>query len=163
MKRPVYVLLLVCLAWSVSAHASGLGGLMPDQVGELKRIELMTGAEAQAEVDTLHGKPLPAEESVVARYSRPDDVGVAKPAEVWVSKVASEKEARRQTGLMVHKMYENPRSPFKNPSRIDHAGLAVYRFEGMGQAHLIWFKDDLVFWVSVGPDDEAVMLEAFGE
>jgi hypothetical protein len=145
----------------VSVFAEDLSALMPEKVGELYRIQLLTGDAAQAEVDKLHGKALSATASVVARYSRTSDVGKVRPAEVWVSQVSSEKEARRQTGQMVHMMYENPRSPFKNPKRIEHGGQSVYRFVGMGQVHFIWFKGDLVFWISANPADESLMLGCF--
>lgn len=143
----------------LQAMADDLSGLMPESVGSMVRVQLLVGDEAQKAVDKLHGKSLPAEASVVAKYAVPD--AKERPAEVWVSRVSSEKEARRQTGQMVHLMYENPRSPFKNPSRIDHAGNAIYRFEGMGQSHLIWFKGDLVWWISVGESNEQEMLNAF--
>ena len=161
MRIPYSIILLVLLVLPGGAQADDLSDLMPESVGALKRIQLVTGPQAQAEVDRLHGKPLPAEASAVARYSRPDDVGTKRPAEVWVSRVASGKEARRQTGLMVHMMYENPKSPFRNPRRLDHQGMAVYRFEGMGQTHFIWFKEDLVYWVSSAAEDESIMLESF--
>lgn len=156
------LLLLVFIAFSTgSGLAASLGDRMPERVGDMHRIQLVTGDAAQQEVDKLHGKALPAEESVVARYAVPGQK--ARPAEVWVSRVSSEKEARRQTGLMVHLMYENPRSPFKNPSRLNHGDTAVYRFEGMGQAHLIWYSGDLVYWISVKPGAEQTMLDAFCE
>ena len=156
-------LTLLLLLLVVPAHASDapLAELLPQTVGELHRLQLITGAQAQIEVDKLHGKPLPAEASVIARYARPSSIATGpRPAEVWISRVASEDEARRQTGLMVHKMFDNPRSPFKNPGRIDHGGIPVYRFEGMGQVHLIWYKGDLAFWVSASPGDQAVFLDA---
>lgn len=161
MRRHIILLAVVALLVPIAANASDLSEFMPKSVGELKRIQLVTGSAAQAEVDELHGKALTAEASCIARYSRPGQVGKGRPAEAWLSRVSSEKEARRQTGLMVHKMYENPRSPFKDPKRIEHSGRAVYRFTGMGQIHLIWFKDDLVWWISAQPDDETVMLETF--
>ncbi len=161
MKVLITAIAFVLSILATPVVAGDLGSLMPEQAGNMKRIQLITGADAQVEVDKLHGKALPAEASVIARYASPEAVASERPAEVWVSQVESEKEARRQTGLMVHKMYENSRSPFKNPSRLDHDGIAVYRFEGMGQVHLIWFKGDLVYWVSVAPDGEKVMLEAF--
>ncbi len=161
MRIYLSIITLVLTLLPVVASAGSLADLMPEQVGEMKRVQLLTGTEAQDEVDKLHGKALPAEASVVARYSTPADIASGRPAEVWVSRVSSEREARRQTGDMVHKMYENPRSPFKNPKRTDHAGNAIYRFEGMGQAHLVWFKGDLVYWISVAPDGEKVMLDAF--
>jgi hypothetical protein len=166
MKRfPLNMLaiLLAILALPPLARAGGSLPAMPATVADMTRIELLTGPEAQAEVDRLHGKPLPAEESLVARYARTDADGktAQRPAEIWISRVASPEEARRQTGQMVHMMYENPKSPFKNPSRIDHAGGPVYRFTGMGQAHLIWHEADLVYWISTAPADETLMLDTF--
>jgi hypothetical protein len=61
---------------------------------------------------------------------------------------------------MVHKMFENPKSPFSNPARLDHGGRAVYRFDGMGQVHLIWHSGDLVWWVSAAPDRVQPFLDA---
>lgn len=156
-------LALLFLLMVAPAHASGasLTGLMPESVGDLHRIQLVSGDLAQAEVDKLHGKELAAEASIIGRYSRPEDVGKVRPAEVWISRVSSEKEARRQTGLMVHKMFENPRSPFRNPGRTDHGGIGVYHFEGMGQVHLIWYRGDLVYWISCAPGDQASFLDVF--
>lgn len=155
-------LALMLLLLVAPAHASGasLAALLPESVGDLHRIQLITGAEAQVEVDKLHGKALPAEASVIGRYARASSTAQARPAEVWISRVESESEARRQTGLMVHKMFDNPRSPFSNPGRIDHAGVGVYRFEGMAQVHLIWYRADRVYWVSADPGDQAVLLDA---
>jgi len=151
MRRACLILCCIfVLAAAVPALADDFSGLLPETVGGLKRVQMVTGTEAQAEVDRLHGKSLPAEASAIARYAK----GGERPAEVWVSRVASEKEARRQTGLMVHKMFENPKSPFKDPARLDHNGQAVYRFTGMGQVHLIWQAGDLVWWVSA--DENAV-------
>lgn len=147
---------LILAAPVPAADADDLSGLFPASVGPLERVRLVTGAEARAEVARLHGKPLPAEASAIARYAGKG----GRPAEAWVSRVSSEREARRQTGLMVHKMFENPKSPFKTPSRTDHNGRAVYRFTGMGQIHLIWSSSDLVWWVSADPAQENAFLDA---
>ena len=119
-----------------------LSGLFPEGVGDLVRVRLLVGDAAQAEVDKLHGKPLPAEASAVARYARPGE----RPAEVWVSRVADESEARRQTGVMVHKMYENPKSPVQGPgppgSR--RAGRVPLPGHGHGPLHLVRRRPGLV-------------------
>jgi len=161
MRKFSLLIILTALLLPLQVLADDMSGLMPESIGKFQRIELLVGQEAQDAVDKLHGKPLPAEASAVARYAEADSK--QRPAEVWVSRVSSEKEARRQTGQMVHMMYENPRSPFKNPGRIEHAGNAIYRFEGMGQVHLIWFKGDLVWWVSVDGANVQTMLEAFSQ
>lgn len=162
MPRTYLLAFFFVLLLPAAAQADDLSALMPDTIGEMKRIQLITGSDAQAEVDKLHGKALTAKASCIARYSRPGDVGTTRPAEVWVSRVSSAKEARRQTGLMVHKMYENPKSPFHDPKRINHNSQSVYRFSGMGQIHLIWFSDDLIYWISAAPGDQTAMLDAFG-
>lgn len=157
MRRACLTLCCVLvLAMAVPALAGELSGLLPETVAGLNRMQLITGTEAQAEVDRLHGKALQAEASAIARYAE----GNGRPAEVWVSRVASDKEARRQTGLMVHKMFENPKSPFSDPRRLDHNGQAVYRFTGMGQVHLIWHSGDLVWWVSASEDAVQPFLDA---
>ena len=156
MQRACFAVLCLLLL-SGSALAGELSRLMPDKVGALDRVQLVTGADAQAEVDRLHNKSLQAEASAIGRYARPNE----RAAEVWVSRVVTESEARRQTGLMVHKMYDNPKSPFSNPVRLEHNGLAVYRFMGMGQAHFVWFSGDLVWWVSAQPKDGQAFLDAF--
>lgn len=161
MRCKFIAFVFIALLLPVYTFVEDLSGLMPEKIGELHRIQLITGDAAQAEVDKLHGKTLAAEASVVARYSRPSDVGKARPAEVWLSQVSSEKEARRQTGKMVHMMYENPKSPFRNPKRIEYAGQAVYRFTGMGQTHFIWSKGDLVYWISANQVDKTVLLDVF--
>ncbi|EGB15455.1 hypothetical protein DND132_2251 [Pseudodesulfovibrio mercurii] len=158
MRRACLTLLWVlALAAPLAAGTTDdLSELFPASVGPLERVGLVTGDEAQTEVDKLHGKALRAEASAIAHYAEQG----GRPAEAWVSRVASEAEARRQTGLMVHKMFENPRSPFSHPSRVDHNGVAVYRFTGMGRAHLIWYAGDLVWWVSADPDRERDFLDA---
>ncbi|WP_419786118.1 hypothetical protein [Pseudodesulfovibrio sp.] len=156
-----FFLLLLMLLAPLRVQAAGLVQLLPDRIGKMILVQRIDGADAQAEVDKLHGKALSAEESVIGRYARTTGVGGERPAEVWVSRVASESEARRQTGLMVHKMVENPNSPFNQPQRIDRNGVSIYRFEGMGRAHLIWSKDDLVFWISTDRPDEPSLLDVF--
>jgi len=155
------VVLLVVLWTPLAAFGSDLSEFLPAEAGDLERVQLVVGQQAQAEVDQLHGKALSAEASAIARYSRPEDAGKVRPAEVWLSRVSSEKEARRQVGVMVHKMYDNPKSPFKNPKRLDKNGASIYRFTGMGQIHLIWYEGDLAYWISAQPSDEQVMLDVF--
>lgn len=158
MRQISYVFLALAVL-ATNAYGSDLSEYLPEKAGPLHRIQLITGDAAQQEVDELHGKQLPAEASAVARYSMTESGG--RPAEVWISRVSSEKEARRQTGQMVHMMYENPNSPFKDPKRLEINGLSVYRFVGMGQAHLVWFKADLVYWISVAPAQQKIMADVF--
>lgn len=161
MIRSIVCALFVLLMLPAGAIGGNLAELLSEKAGDMVRVQLVLGAEAQAEVDKLHGKALSAEASAIGRYARMGAGDSVRPAEVWISRVESVKEAKRQTGLMVHKMYENPRSPFKNPRRIEHGSFDVYRFTGMGQVHLIWSKDDLVYWISAMPKDETLMLDVF--
>ncbi|NDV18175.1 hypothetical protein GO013_01915 [Pseudodesulfovibrio sp. JC047] len=161
MIRHALAIALVIICTPFAAFGSDLSEFLPETVSDMQRLQLVVGDQAQQEVDQLHGKALPAKASAIGRYLRPKDVGTARPAEVWLSRVSSEKEARRQVGVMVHKMYENPKSPFKNPKKLLKNGISVYRFTGMGQVHLIWHVGDIGYWISAQPDDETLMLDTF--
>ncbi len=160
MYRKLIASLVLFLFITGSAWAGDLSEYMPEHVGDMAVFSCLSAMRRRMRWTGCMASRCQRGQCR-GRYASPKDVAKKRPAEVWVSRVESAKEARRQTGLMVHMMYENPKSPFRNPRRIEHAGLPVYRFEGMGQAHLIWFKDDLAFWISVNPDDEAAMLQAF--
>lgn len=161
MIRRAVLVLLVVLWTPLVAFGNDLSEFFPTKVGTLDRVQLVVGQQAQAEVDQLHGKTLSAEASAIARYARPEDAGKVRPAEVWLSRVSSENEARRQIGVMVHKMYDNPKSPFKNPKKLEKNGASVYRFTGMGQVHLLWYVGDLAYWISAQPSDGQVLLDVF--
>ncbi|GAB7021692.1 hypothetical protein [Salidesulfovibrio brasiliensis] len=142
-------LILVALLLVVAACDDAMKRLFPETLLGQPMTEYVHGEDALAEVNKLHGKAIRAEDGAVARYGSGDEV-----SEIWISRAADGREARRQAGKMVHMMYENPKSPFQYRKRFDFEGVPVYPFVGMGKSHLVFFTGDLIYWVTVPAGDE---------
>ncbi|WP_147819642.1 hypothetical protein [Salidesulfovibrio onnuriiensis] len=154
MRKILY--LVVVLALAACADNAGLSSMLPKKIGEFALEKVVSGQDALLQINKLHGQAILARDGVVATYAGP-----GKPLMVWISRAGSEKEARRQAGEMVHRMYENPESPFTWRKRMDFNGVPVYPFAGMGQVHLIFYRADLVCWLSVHEGQEREALSAF--
>lgn len=142
-------LLLMAAVIMLAACSDEMKALFPKSLLGQPMSEYVHGEDALSEVNKLHGKAIDAVDGAVARYGAGEDA-----AEVWISRAQDGREARRQAGKMVHLMYENPKSPFKYRKRFDHEGIPVYPFDGMGKSHLVFFRGDLIYWVTVPPGQE---------
>ncbi len=130
--------------------------LLPETIGQYQLKTKFSGEQALLRINKLHGKTLHALDGVVGIYAGP-----GKDIQIWISRADSAKEARRQAGEMVHRMFENAESPFIWRKRMDFKGVSVYPFIGMGQVHLIFHQGDLVYWLSVNKEQEQDALSAF--
>lgn len=150
MKKVVPVLLMLAV---LSACSDEMRAHFPDTLAGMAMTEYVHGKKALEKVNKLHGKAIEAEDGAVAMYGS----GV-QAAEVWISRASDGREARRQAGQMVHMMYENSDSPFTYGKRFDFKGVPVYPFEGMGKSHLVFFRADLIYWVTVskGMEEQAL-------
>jgi hypothetical protein len=82
-------------------------------------------------------------EGFIAHYG-----GGQEKATVWVSKAESPKAAQEQVKVMLHKMKDNPRSPFGNYRVFDRLGTPVIAFDGLGQVHYVFEDGTWVYWIS---------------
>lgn len=120
---------------------------VPSSLTDLAVTAMMSGAEAMAEVEQLHGKGLGTgfEAAWIAHY------GAANEATVWVSRSASAEDA----GVLLRRMQDRigqGGSPFTNPSTLDTAGVAVNALDGMGQKHFYFQVDTDLYWLAIGAD-----------
>lgn len=120
---------------------------VPSSLADLAVTAVMSGTEAMAEVEQLHGKGLGTafEAAWIAHY------GASKEATVWVSRSASAEDA----GVLLRRMQERigqGGSPFTNPSTLDTAGVAVNALDGMGQKHFYFRVDTDLYWLAIGAD-----------
>lgn len=120
---------------------------MPSSLADLAVAAVMSGAEAMAEVEQLHGKGLGTgfEAAWIAHY------GASNEATVWVSRSARAEDA----GELLRRMQERigqGGSPFTNPSTLDTAGVAVNTLDGMGQKHFYFQVDTDLYWLAISAD-----------
>lgn len=159
MSRYVSLLLMVLfLSLSVQvACADDLRQLFPEEVAGMQLVRVHKGQDALAEIDALHGKPIPARDAVIGTYH----AGTGRPAQVWVSVAESSQEAVEQVELMVKKMLAAANSPFQGYRGRNLAGVTLHQFYGMGQVHYVWATGNQAWWISTPVERGEAMLEAF--
>lgn len=138
-------LFIVLVMLTLVACQDEMRQYFPQTMAGMELSNYKSGSDAAEEMNRLHGKSIKAEAVAVARYG--DGA-----AEVWISRAKDGREARRQTGKMVHLMFENPKSPFSYMKRFEYEGVPVYPFTGMGKRHLVFFRGDLIYWVTASPE-----------
>ncbi|WP_022662078.1 hypothetical protein [Paucidesulfovibrio longus] len=163
MKAGYFISLLVCGLLLFSAGGCGeqrdLAALFPENIAGAERTEFLLGEDALRAVDKLHGKSIQARDAAVAVYG----AGHPPAAQVWVSTASNGAAAREQLAVMVNRMLTGKATPFGKPAEERRAGVDLYRTEGLGMVHLIWSRDELVWWLAVLPGQEEAYLKVFLE
>jgi hypothetical protein len=133
------------LLWALGGGSSPAGPLeAPETLAGQTRTQLLSGEEAVASIDRLHGRQIPQAEALVAAYGQGRVV-------LWVTAAADEEEAARLTALMVERIAEG-RSPYReNGIRLMDA-VTIYDLIGHGQRHFYWQTGRLVVWVAADED-----------
>lgn len=144
--------LLLAACW----QEADMRSILPDTIGKYSLKQVVDKEQALLEINKLHGKAIHAVDGVIGTYAGP-----GRPLQAWISRAKDEKEARRQTGEMVHGMYEAASSPFTWQKRMDFKGVPVYPFTGLDQVHLVFHQGDLVYWITVNAGQEQEALAAF--
>jgi hypothetical protein len=110
----------------------------------LNLVKLITGERALEAINRLHGMPIDVVRGFIAYYQG----NGGDKATVWVSEASSEEVANKQIEVMIEKMKQSPRSPFRQYRVLDLKGLRVVAFDGMGQVHRVFRQKRWVYWIS---------------
>ena len=140
-------LLPMLLLWAGCGEDKPLSTLFPEQVGEMRLAQVITGEEAMRAVAQLHGKTLDVDDAAVATYALPDQ----GEAVVWVSSHANAAQAREQSAVMIEKMLHplgGAETPFHDPEQFRTGGSDIYSFQGMGVTHLVFYRENRVYWIA---------------
>jgi len=165
MKRKIAIglsLLLVALLCACSQQTEkqqDIDSLLPERIGEWQQVQLVSGAEALEQINSLHGKNILVETGAIGTYQAAEK----SPAMVWISRSKTPDLTREQAEVMADKMVRNPRSPFHAPETLISNNIKVYKFLGMGQIHYIFCQEELAYWISAPPADGEKLLRYFVE
>ncbi len=107
-------------------------------------MKLITGDRALEAINRLHGMPIDVVRGFIAYYQG----NGGEKATVWVSEASSEGLANKQIEVMIEKMKQSQRSPFRQYRILDLKGLRVIAFDGMGQVHRVFRQKRWVYWIS---------------
>lgn len=131
----------------------------PQYVGSLKLTSLVEGADAQSQINKLHGTSISLENAYIADY-RPPYGG--EQLMVWVGEAGSKTAAVDLINRMVEGIKRGG-SPFSNPRQVRVAGHDVWQTDGTGGSFYFYISpedDGRVVWLSIEGKGGAALLEA---
>ncbi|MGZ4149206.1 MAG: hypothetical protein ACXVQJ_04125 [Actinomycetota bacterium] len=136
----------------VPAAAAAPAPSLPSVLGEQTLAWRLHGADALAQIESLHIGRFPLSSAEVARYGDATAVWVATPRGIG---------AEASVARMVRAIAAGG-SPFASPRR-DPAHAGVFTTTGAGQTHAFFAADGRVWWVAADVGDEPVALAALLE
>jgi hypothetical protein len=151
------ILIAIIHISACSREPVSLTSLFPETIEGLKRVQLITGVQALKEINKLHGKEIGIIEGGIGIYQTNNGPKTM----VWISRSKKANCARHQTEVMIKRMLLSSHSPFHHPAQRELQGITIYQFQGMGQIHYIFFRNDLVFWISAMARQGDAILQAF--
>ena len=143
LRKTCLVWMLACFLLS-ACHPSEPSLPFDGHLRGLELVRLISGEPAVEAINQLHGMPIDIARGFVAYYQ---GHGGDK-ATLWVSEASSEELADKQIEVMIHKMKQSRRSPFRDYHVLDVNGVKVVAFDGMGQVHRVFGEKRWVYWIS---------------
>jgi hypothetical protein len=141
------ILLVAGSAGSVllgSAVDNPAGLPLPDRIARLDRTSYVTGREAAAEFQNLHGEQFPVISGAVGMY------GPNHQITIWVAGTPVNFMAAQLVDAMHRKISEG-RSPFTETDAFEDRGRTVYVLTGMGQQHYYFRSGNRIIWLASEP------------
>ena len=131
----------------------------PQYVGSLKLTSLVEGADAQSQINKLHGTSITLENAFIAEYQPPYG---GEYLMVWVGEAGSEVAADDLINRMVAGIKRGG-SPFSNPRQVQVDGYDIWQADGTG-GNFYFYKSpervDRVIWLTIEGKGGAALLEA---
>ena len=113
----------------------------PEKIGEKDRLNLITGAEAAAVVNKLHGSTVATGGDVIAEYGR------GKKDLLYITDYTDGEKAKKSFNLMIEKMQTAKGGPFTHLMPINKYNGNVYMAIGMGSVHYIICSGNYLLWL----------------
>lgn len=134
-----------------SNDIAALGGI-PPEMGGVPRTEVMTGAQALADLRELHGKDV--SEGLVAGWI----AHYGKEATVWLAEARDATTASQVFEAMASRIGAGNQY-FKNPQKLQVSGRQVYTATGQGQRHYYYQQGRQVIWLAAPSGREEQFLK----
>ncbi len=131
----------------------------PQYVGSLKLTSIVEGAEAQLQINKLHGTNISLENAFIAEYKPPYG---GEHMMVWVGEASSETAAEDLISRMVDGINRGG-AGFTNPRQTNVNGHDVWQVDGTGGSFFFYISPehaDRVVWLSIEGKGIPALLEA---
>jgi len=124
---------------------------VPGQLAGYDLDQVMSGEEAIAEIDALHGEGIPVAEAWVAHYQGNSTV--------WAARATDTEQAAQLLDRMVRGIQKGT-SPFSGLTQRRFKGISVYTVSDGRQTHFFYQQGDRVVWLATPPGAEDAFLAA---
>jgi hypothetical protein len=128
------------------------GPALPESIGSLARVDLLSGEKAASMVDRLHGKTVATSASLIGLYRGPGGT-----ATLYRTLYGSPSEAEMDDGRMALAIQRGG-SAFEHFHRGVRGERTVSMCLGMGQVHFFFASGRSLYWLAADPP---VAREAF--
>jgi hypothetical protein len=133
--------------WSATADQEA--GPAPTELAGYRLLDSVTGSEAVAQVNELHGTDIDIADAWIGQYQQGGTV--------WAARASSEAKARELMDDMVLNI-EDGGSPFWGLTRQEFQGMPLYSVRDSRQVHFFYQIDAQVVWLAAPPGDEDAFL-----
>lgn len=113
----------------------------PEKIGAKKRVRVISGDQAAAVVNKLHGGEVAADKNVIAEY------GADKKDLLYITFYGDAQAARKAFNAMIAKMRAAKNSPFFHLMPLQKYRNQVYITLGMGAVHYIYVSGNFLLWL----------------
>ncbi len=132
-----------------SATADQKTSPAPTELAGYRLIGSVTGQEAIAQVNGLHGTDIDIVDAWIGQYQQDGTV--------WVARAGSEVKAEELLDDMVRRI-DDGGSPFWGLTRQEFQGMPLYSVRDASQVHFFYQIDTKVVWLATPPGDEDAFL-----
>jgi len=142
MKNFLKLFFISVLILFVSASCSKRLDYLPGTVDNFKLTKKLTGKQALDFVNRLHFENVTDEENMIGFYSYENNNAM-----IYVTVYDTDNEAEINYQRMTEKISPH-NSVFTKGKYLTLDGNIVYRCFGMGQTHFVFFKNNVLVWLS---------------
>ncbi|MDP2660759.1 MAG: hypothetical protein Q8R28_08520 [Dehalococcoidia bacterium] len=135
---------------AMGAVSSAAYSSIPAQIAGLQRGATMTGSQAMADLEQLHGKDVGLSSGWIAHYG--------KDAVIYVGEAKDDAGASQLFQAMTSRIGAGNQY-FKNLQQLEISGKQVYTVTGQGQRHYYYQQGREVIWVAAPSGQEEQFLQ----
>lgn len=148
------LVIVLGIFWAFAGNRQEVEDAIPHKIGDLTVASSITGPEAVAQMEQLHGKGIGVTGGYLAQYKGPTGSMM-----VWVGKTDTAANAEKLLVLMTEKIRAGNQT-FSAPVELKIEGATVYRTAGGGAQNYYYQMGNKVVWLTVSSSQSDSLVKA---
>ena len=137
---------------NVAENSESDGYIIKEDIAGFQLTEKITGEEALAQINHLHGQSIDIDAGYILHYETDNEMAI-----VWVSKSAVQEDAER----LFHEMNDimGGSQMYSNHTEVEVNGEKIQYVFGMNMDNYYYYVEDRVIWIALTADRGEQFLE----